>query len=47
MTKKLYKRDGGGGVWITFGLRNVTLSKFILTELSLVGVGIPSSGNEW
>jgi hypothetical protein len=30
MTKKLYKKDGGGGVWITSGLRNVTLLKFHL-----------------
>jgi hypothetical protein len=28
-------------------MRNVTLLNFSLTELSLVGVGIPSSGNEW
>jgi hypothetical protein len=27
-------------------LRNVTLLNFFLTELSLVGVGIPSLGNE-
>jgi hypothetical protein len=28
-------------------LCNVTLLNFSLTELSLVGVGIPNLGNEW
>jgi hypothetical protein len=30
MTKKLYKKDGRGGVWITSGLCNVMLLKFHL-----------------
>jgi hypothetical protein len=47
MTKKLYKKDGGGGVWIISGLCNVTLLNFILTELYLVGVGLPNLCNEW
>jgi hypothetical protein len=47
MTNKLYKNDDGGGVWMIFGLRNVTLLNYILTEFSIVEVGILSLGNKW